>query len=291
MIDTPDESAVTMPHILLPHRERTIRRMKAQQRVLCIQDGSDLNYSHLSQCEGLGVIGANQTGAKSRGLHLHTTLAVTPQGIPPGVLRTECSAPQPKAEDDNRPASRIPIEEKKTFCWIEGIRDCVELKIQMPHTALVNIMDREADFFELFDEHRDKCSNIDLLIRAQYDRKTGGEYKLFDTARQSAVQARLNIKVPRQSARPKKSKQKARPQRSARTAEVSLRYTQVEMNPPSYGKKKDPVSVWVVHAREDNPPLDTVPVEWFLLTTIDIRAVEDAVNCVKWYCLRWRIED
>ncbi len=34
-----------------------------------------------------------------------------------------------------------------------------------------------------------------------------------------------------------------------------------------------------------------MPVEWFLLTTIDIKAVEDAVNCVKWYCLRWRIED
>jgi hypothetical protein len=116
MIDSPDDSAVTMVNILLPHRERTIRRMKAQQKVLCIQDGSDLNYSHLNQCEGLGVIGTNQTGVKSRGLHLHTTLAVTSQGIPLGVLRAECSAPQPKAEDDKRPASAIPIEEKKTFC-------------------------------------------------------------------------------------------------------------------------------------------------------------------------------
>jgi hypothetical protein len=265
--------------------------MKDQRTVLCIQDGSDLNYSHLSQCVGLGVIGTNQTGAQSMGLHLHTTLAVTPQGIPLGVLRADCSAPQPKDEDDKRPASAIPIEEKKTFCWIESIRDCAELKIQMPHTALVNISDREADFFEFFDDQRNKCSGVELLVRAKHDRKTGGEYKLFDTARQSPVQARLNVQVPRQSARPKKSRQKKRSKRPARTAEVSLRYTQVEMNPPSYCKKKDSVRVWVVHVREDNPPVNAAPIEWFLLTTIDIKTVEEAVNCVKWYCLRWRIED
>jgi hypothetical protein len=50
--------------------------MLAQQTVLCIQDGTDLNYTNLDQCEGLGVVGANQTGAKSRGLHLHSTLTL-----------------------------------------------------------------------------------------------------------------------------------------------------------------------------------------------------------------------
>ena len=44
-IDHPDETAVNMENILVPHRERTIRRMKAQKTVLCIQDGSDLDYS------------------------------------------------------------------------------------------------------------------------------------------------------------------------------------------------------------------------------------------------------
>lgn len=291
MIDKPDDSAVNMSNILLPHRERTIRRMKAQKTVLCIQDGSDLNYSNLSQCEGLGIIGKNQTGAQSRGLHLHSTFTVTTEGLPLGVLRAECSAPEPKPEDDNRPASAIPIEEKKNFCWIEGIRDCAGLKKQMPHTSLICIADREADFFELFDEHRNNCSSIDLLVRAQYDRRITGEHKLFEAARQSAVQARMNIKVPRQSARPKKSKQKVRPKRPSRTAQVCVRFKKVEITPPSYYKHKDSVSVWVVHVREDTPPAGTAPIEWFLLTTIDIKTVDDAINCVKWYCLRWRIED
>ena len=31
--------------------------------------------------------------------------------------------------------------------------------------------------------------------------------------------------------------------------------------------------------------------EWFLLTTVDITSPENAVQCLRWYCLRWRIED
>jgi hypothetical protein len=201
MIDKPDDSVVTMPNILLPHRERTIRRMGDQRIVLCIQDGTDLNYSNLDQCTGLGEIGTNQTGAKSRGLHLHSTFTVTTDGLPLGVLRAECSAPEPKSDNDNRPASDIPIEEKKTFAWIEGLRDCMDVKTRIPHTSLVNVMDREADFFELFDEQRNNCSGVDLLVRAQYNRRISGEHKLFDMARQSPVQTQLTIKIPRQSAR------------------------------------------------------------------------------------------
>ncbi len=291
LIDAPDESAIQMANILLPHREQTIRRMKGQPVVLCIQDGSDLNFNNLSQCEGLGEIGNNQTGAKSKGLHLHSMVAITPEGLPLGVVRAECSAPKPKDKDDKRRAREIPIEEKKTFCWIEGIRDCMQLKAQMPHTRLINVLDREADFYELFDEQRCNCSKVDLLVRAQHNRSTTGEHRLFATARQAPIQARINIKVPRQSARQKKSKQKARPKRSARIAEVSVRYVRVEINPPSYMKDKESISVWVVNVREDTHPAGTEALEWSLLTTLEIKSVDDALNCVKWYCLRWRIED
>ena len=80
LIDHPDEAAVSLPQILQPHRERTLRRMQGQRTVLCLQDGTDLDYTSLAQCEGLGVIGSNQTGAQS--LHLHSTLAVAPNGLP-----------------------------------------------------------------------------------------------------------------------------------------------------------------------------------------------------------------
>ena len=291
LIDKPDDSAVTMEHILLPHREQTIRRMKKEKVVLCLQDGSDLNYNNLDHCSGLGVIGSNQTGAKSRGLHLHSMLAMTSTGLPLGVLRSECTAPKSRSPDDNRPAFAIPIEEKKTFCWLEAVRDCQSLKPLMPHTAIVNISDREADFFEMFDDQRNNSPGVELLVRAKHDRATTGEYRLFDTARRAQVAAQIEIKIPRQSARTKKSKQKARAKRASRTAQVSIRTTQVELNPPSYHNDKSPVRIGIVHVREDNPPENAEAVEWFLLTTLDLQSVDTALNCVKWYCLRWRIED
>ncbi len=39
------------------------------------------------------------------------------------------------------------------------------------------------------------------------------------------------------------------------------------------------------------PPADAQAIEWFLLTTIDLQSTDDALDCIKWYCLRWRIED
>ena len=74
-----------------------------------------------------------------------------------GVLRSQAIAPKgksPGVPDDDRPAFAIPIEEKKTFVWIEHHRDLVELAHQMPNTRLVDVCDREADFFEMFDEQR-----------------------------------------------------------------------------------------------------------------------------------------
>jgi hypothetical protein len=291
MIDQPEESAVNMPNILAPHRERTIRRMQGQRVVLCVQDGTDLAYTNLAKCEGLGVLGANQTGAKSRGLHMHTTLAVAPNGLPLGVLRADCTAPQEKPEEETRPACSIPIEEKKTFVWIEHHRDLVALSSKMPNTRLVGVCDREADFFELFDEQRkDPC--VELLVRAQYNRNIDGQsLKLFDAVRQEPVRSRVRVDVPRQSARPKRSKQKARAKRPGRTADMAVRYRRVLLRPPPYHADKDPAVIWVVHALEESPVPEGDPIEWFLLTTMEIKGAEDAQQCLRWYCLRWRIED
>jgi Domain of unknown function (DUF4338)/Transposase DNA-binding/Transposase DDE domain len=290
LIEKPDDSKVTMQAILAPHRLRTVQRMKAQRTVLCIQDGTDLNYSGLAQCEGLGVMGTNQTGAKSGGLHLHSTLVVTTEGVPLGVLGAQCTAPVPKAKDDPRPASDIPIEEKKTFAWIKALRECSELAAELPATRQVCVMDREADFYELFDEQR-RSRGVDLLVRAKHDRATSEVLNLFEGVRQSPLQGQLHINVQRQSARAKKSKQKARPGRETRKAHVELRFREVEFRPPSSQPSKDAIKLTVVHVREPSPPADTPPLEWFLLTTCAITTPEQAHECLRWYCLRWRIED
>ena len=290
MIDQPEASAVTMANILLPHRERTIRRMQGQRTVLCVQDGSELNYNNLDTCEGLGELGSNQTGAKSHGLYLHSTFAVAPNGLPLGVLHSQCTAPEGKSEDE-RPTFQIPIEEKKTFVWIQHHRDLIEVARRIPDTRLIEVCDREADFFEIFDEQR-QSPRVQLLVRAKHDRNIAAEpFKLFAAVRERPVQSVVRVHIPRQSARPKKSKQRARAKRPGRDADLSVRSMRIQLRAPKYLQEKQPIDLWIVHALEESPPPDTAAVEWFLLTTVEIGSVEDAERCLRWYCLRWRIED
>jgi hypothetical protein len=291
MIDQPEDSAVSMPNILAPHRERTVRRMMGQRTVLCIQDGSDLNYTNLGKCTGLGEIGTNQTGAKSHGLYLQSTLAVATNGLPLGVLRAQCIAPECKSQEEKRPTPAIPIEEKKTFVWVEHHRDLVALSAKLPQTRLVHVCDREADFFEMFDEQRrNPC--VELLVRAKHNRNIDEEpFKLFEAVRQAPVLSMVRVNIPRQSTRPKRSKQKARPSRSARMADMAVRSIPIQLRPGQYHRDKKPIELWLVHALEENPPADTQAIEWFLLTTIKITSAEDAEKCLRWYVLRWRIED
>jgi hypothetical protein len=218
-------------------------------------------------------------------------LAVTADGLPLGVLRADCTAPTPKRPEDLRPTAAIPIEEKATFGWIQAQRDCVAVAAAMPQTRLCSVMDREADFFELFDEQR-RHPRVDLLVRAKHNRTLdGAPGKLFAAVRQAPVQARVQVQIPRQSARPKRAKQQARSQRLARTATLAVRYQAVSLRPPPAHRDKAPIALWAIHAVEEHPPPGAEPVEWFLLTTLDIASPADAVQCLRWYCLRWRIED
>ena len=132
----------------------------------------------------------------------------------------------------------------------------------------------------------------ELLVRAKHNRNIAEEpFKLFAAARQAPVESRVRVHIPRQSARPKRSKQKALPKRPGRTADMAVRYIRIQLPPAHYHADKEPIDVWVIHAREENPPPNAKALEWFLLTTINITSAEDAEQCLRWYCLRWRIED
>lgn len=291
MIDQPETSAITMENILAPHRQRTARRMMAQKVVLCLQDGSELNYTNLDSCTGLGDLKANQTGAKTLGLNLHSTFAIATNGLPLGVVKAQCLAPKAKSAEEKRKPSQIPIEEKKTFVWIEHHRDLVELAGTMPQTKIIDVCDREADFFELFDEQR-KNPSVDILIRAKHDRNIKEEpYKLFAAVRESPIQGQIQVPLQKHSARTKKSKQKASAARPKRLADLALRHLQIQLPAPEYYADRPPVTVELIHAVEENPPAGAEAVEWFLLTTVGIESAADIEQCLRWYTLRWRIED
>lgn len=286
LIDQPADSEVTPENILRPHRERTLRRMQAQPTVLCLQDGTDLNFTSHPQTSGLGVIGTNQTGAKSRGLHLHSTLAVTPEGLPLGVLRTSFAAPEP------REGKAVSAEEKKSFRWLESLRDCVALSEALPKTRVISVCDREADIFDIFVEQQ-RTPTVELVVRAKHNRRLfGDDRKLFDAVRATKIRGHVEVDVKRQSARPKTSKRRASIGRTARRAKLALRYRQVKLrSKPANGDQHVTLQLTVVHAVELAPPGGEKPVEWFVLTTLAIDSAERAAEILAWYALRWRIED
>lgn len=288
LIDQPDLDAVNLDTILVPHQQRTRQRMANESRVLCIADGTTLDYNNLAECEGLGIISTNQTGARSRGIKLHSTLAVNDRGIPLGIVDVRTRLPE---ADPPKTTPKTPIEKKKSYDWVASLRACTALAAQLPDTAMTCVMDREADFFELFDAQR-QAPGVDLLVRAKYNRQTTSSMKLFERMRASSSRGTVQLEVKRQSARPKRSKQQARPARAPRTATLDLHYEKMEFAPPKHLKTTHKnLELWVVHAREQSPPAEVPPLEWCLLTSRKIKGPADAEQCLSDYALRWRIED
>lgn len=196
--------------------------------------------------------------AESAGLHLRSTFVVGTDALPLGIVAAQCPAAQPKSKEAGTAA-------------IAGLRDCISLAEQLPDTRQVCVMDCQADYFELFDEQR-AANAVHLLVRAQPDS--------FAHVRQSDVRAGLSFLVA-----------SSRPKNASREAMVALRYEKIELHPPAGHKAQRPLAAWVIHACETTTPVDAKPLEWFLLTTIDITAPAQAAECLRWYGLLGRIDD
>ncbi|MDE0111744.1 MAG: transposase DNA-binding-containing protein, partial [Albidovulum sp.] len=254
LIEQPDESKATPEAILATHRARTEQRMRRQETVLCIQDGTDLNFAAHPLCEGLDRIGNNGNSKGTLGLRLHSTLAVGGDGIPLGVARIEFSSP-----DDEGP---------KSGRWLRGWRDAGTLKAG--RARVVSAMDREDDVFELFAARRDE-GGPELLVRALRDRSLGpGGGKLFEALRESPERGRMDIPLERLSARNSARGQSASPGRARRVASAALRWMEVDLQVPEkrrgeFGTR--PCRMRAVHAFEDLPRAGAKPLEWMLLTT------------------------
>lgn len=297
-MDQPDESRVKMDEILAPHRHRTLCRMQTRKEVLCIHDTTDLNYATLLACEGLGVIGKNQTGTESGGLRLHSSYVVSAdEGLPLGLLHWQCSAPHVKeAGGPERDGRWVPMEEKSSYRWIRNLKGCVERTGDLENTRIIHVMDREGDFFNLFDQWRE-TNRDDLLVRAKHNRplsEKGSSPGMFETVSGLEVMGEVEVTVPRKSARGKKGRKAAREAQPKRNARLELRWMQTHIRPPrkSLSSKKEPVPVWILHARETGPgPSAGKPVEWYLFSTMAVSNQEDAVALLGYYAKRWRIED
>jgi len=288
-----DRAQLTVPNLLQAHRTQTLRRCKAHPTVLVVQDTCELNYSSRPRCLGLGQTKANQTTTPTRSLNLHSSLAITADdGLPLGVLRLHGYAPtSAQGKDPHRP-----IEQKESFRWIEAYQDANHIATLLPGTRVINVADREGDFFELFDWRRRQPggAKAHLLVRAQHDRKlAGSDAKLFAELAAAPLAATVKIAVPRQREHLGKPSAPGRPGLPAREAEVELRHKEVALAVPETPalRGRPPLRVWAIHLQEKNPPPGATAVRWILLTTLPVASRKQALKCLRWYCRRWRIEE
>ena len=283
-IEHPDDEAVNMGTILEAHRQRTIKRMRHETRVLCPQDSTVLDYSTLRGCTGLGPTGANRTGTKGRGLRLHSTLALTASGLPLGILHGECVARRFYPKQSREQRRKLLFEAKEGRRWLDSIQACEQAAEQLPGTRLVCIMDREADIFELF-EHWQQSRKVDLLVRVAWNRTSDVAESLFDEIKQTPIRETVRVTIPDRRDRKRR--------RVVPYADLDLRYKSVNLQVPKHKRRAgaEPVPLWVVYACESNPPPNTEPIKWFLFSTEKVESTEKALQCVQEYAYRWRIED
>jgi hypothetical protein len=272
---------VDLQTLLHPHYEATAARIAAQPLVLVAQDTTSLNYDAHAATTGLGPINTRRDGAQ--GLKLHDSLALTPEGVPLGLVDIQVWARD--AHDGATAAARKarPLEEKESHRWLKSFQRTAEVQALCPQTRLVNIADREADIYELFQAAATDPAGTHLLVRAsrttQRQVNTAEEIQpLWDVVPRQPVLGGCALHIPGRGGRP------------ARTAALDLRAAPIDLQPPKRLKGATPLTLWAIHAREINPPDDQEPIEWLLLTTVPTTTLEDALERLRWYAARWNIE-
>lgn len=267
--------AIRSEAILGGHVAATVDRLAQERVVLAVQDTTTLNSSHHPGTIGLGA----RNTAEQRGLLMHTTLTVTPEGESLGLLAQEVWARDPATVGKRTTRKLRVTADKESQQWLTSLDAVIRAKAQCPSTHLVSVGDREADVYDLFLVERP--AGVDRLVRAAWDRRVAGPqpHRWAALADAPSVATR-SVSVPR------------RPGELARTATVALHVQTVTLQPPRHREAEHlpAVTVTAIWVIETDPPTGVAPIEWMLLTTLPATTARQATQIVDWYCRRWDIE-
>jgi Transposase Tn5 dimerisation domain len=242
---------------------------------LAVQDTTEANWTNLRVTEGLGPLGH----PACHGLLVHTTLAITPERVPLGLLAQQVWARDPNDIGKRARRKQLPISQKESQKWLHSLDAVYTARDCCPTTHLISVGDREADVYDVLAAPRPV--GVDLLIRASWNRcvNTPQRY-VWATVVAQPVAAQLLLHVPRRGPQP------------AREATLALRFCPVTLRPPQHRKAEGlpVVTLWAVQVCEVTPPAEAEPIEWLLLTTVAVETVDAAIERVQWYSCRWGIE-
>ena len=274
---------VNLEEIFAAHEEKTIERIcNTDSVVLAIQDTSFLNYTSHTSKKGFGHI-CTVGKVHSQGLVMHTTLAISSTGRPLGVLKQDIwsrnKLPNARSSHERKIS---PIEQKESMKWIHSLRNCSEIESDLKR-KIVTVADRESDIFEFI--HEAEKLKSDFLIRAVRDRvvttSTGDISSVWSELESQPSAGTIDLLVPAKVAQKK------------RYVKLDVKFCSLTINPPI--KKKilrdlGSTTVYGILVKERKPPKGVVPLEWVLLTSLEVNSFKQAVEKVEWYKRRWQIE-
>lgn len=243
--------------------------------IYAVQDTTSLNYTSLKSTTGLGPL--NDSAA--RGLHVHSTVAVTADGVLLGLLDQDIWA---RAQERSAPKRRqLPIEEKESFKWLRGMRGAREALaglLPSERPRLVHVMDREGDVHEVFEEIQ---AGEGFLIRCAQNRN-------IDPAGEEAID-KAHAAVERSTCLGTMDLSVAKPREKSRKATLELRAVQVTLAPRRPNRQA--ITLALVEAREIDPPEGATPILWRLWTSEPVESFDQIVGYIQLYSLRWRVEE
>jgi hypothetical protein len=267
-----DNEKVTPQKILEPHIRESKARCSEEQRVLAIQDTTKVELTAHPDTKGLGYLHQPYL----RGFLVHSTLAVTTDGEPIGLIDQHRWIRKDDEYGKRSARKKKPMEEKESIRWLNSLHAShagIDEK-----TTVVTIADREADIYELFAAPRPV--NSEFVIRSAYNRVITDEGDKLHVAAKAAPECgTMTIDMEHSG------------KRKARQAQLTIRAREVSLKTPANLKgHKHAVTVNVVAVLEENPPQGGQAICWILLTTLPISSFADAQTIVYYYSRRWLVE-
>ena len=265
------------------HQDKTSERASSYPFILGIQDSTTINYQGHSKENGMGPI-----RNASWGCHLYSTIAVAPNGLFLGVLSNLLwTRDEKRIKKVEGRAVYLEGEERESEKWNEGLLD--SLRILKNKTKILYVCDREADsktFILNCIEY-----GTDFLIRHSSARKICESHlNSYDYVSQSEIKGSEEVFVTNKwtDNRGKSLRVKSDEGKYERLIKLSYQFVpiSIEVSIDSY-KKVIPLSIVRIF-EDDNSSTDRL--EWTLITTLNVKSLEDARAIALYYSLRWRIE-
>ena len=265
----------TKESILTAYRE-AVKIRNEEAILLSIQDTMCVSYEGHTKTEGLGY-----SSEKTLGINSHNCVLFTPVGVPIGLMEQRVSTRlEGKSEKSDHEKRSRPIEEKESYRWLETMKTAAA---NAPEgVTLIHIADREGDIYELYALAEQTGERF--VIRATHNRRSTEDTLIMDELSESAVAGKVKVVIP------ENHKTKAK----ERETVLSVRYKSFDVKKPHFlnREKKLPPSLTLnlISVTEENAPEGAEPIEWLLMTNLELDTVEDAIQVVDYYRQRWKIE-